>query len=149
MVAEVLAGCATYAEAMYCIPPATLHHEGAAECASSRPSLPSHGPARGKPDLRVILGNGSSHTEPPKDLPQAAGEGADRAADAEQPPAIATGWRIAIAAPAVRLMAKWQRAQSRRRALAELRGLDDPTLRDVGLTRSDIEYAARQGIYLG
>src|SRR5262249_36883641 len=40
VVAEVLAGCATYAEAMYCIPPGMLDHEGADECAASGPSLP-------------------------------------------------------------------------------------------------------------
>jgi uncharacterized protein YjiS (DUF1127 family) len=149
VVAEVLAGCATYAEAMYCIPPGMLDHPSVGECAPSGLSLPGHGPARRKPDLLVILGDGRSCAGPPKDPSQAACDGSDRAAYAEQPPAIAAGWRIVIAAPAVRLMAKWQRAQSRRQALAELRNLDERSLRDIGLTRCDIECAARHGIYLG
>jgi len=43
---------------------------------------------------------------------------------------------IFIAACALRI----RRARARRQAIAELRGLDDRTLRDIGLSASDIEY---------
>jgi uncharacterized protein YjiS (DUF1127 family) len=135
VVAEVLAGCATYAEAMYCIPPEVTD----GRCAPPE-VLPRNAPAGRRPDLFVVLGDGR---------PQTAREGGDCASHPERPSANAAGWHVAIAAPMVRLMAKWQRAQSRRRALAELRALDDRSLRDIGLTRADIEYAARHRIYLG
>jgi uncharacterized protein YjiS (DUF1127 family) len=130
VVAEVLAGCATYAEAMYCIPPEMT--DGG--CAPPE-ALPKNAPAGRRPDLFVILGGD--------------GRSGEQSKEPERPSANAAGWHVAIAAPTVRLMAKWQRAQSRRRALAELRALDDRSLRDIGLTRADIEYAARYGIYLG
>jgi uncharacterized protein YjiS (DUF1127 family) len=54
-------------------------------------------------------------------------------------------WPTALARP-IRQGIAWIGSRRRlHRAVEELRALDDRTLRDIGLGRSQIEYAARYG----
>lgn len=54
-------------------------------------------------------------------------------------------WRTTLA-QAIRRRTEWLRAARRdRRGIHELVALDDRSLADIGLTRSDVEHAARYG----
>jgi len=50
-----------------------------------------------------------------------------------------------MVAPTVLLLSKIREGNARRRAIAELRSLDDRSLRDIGISRGDIGYIARYG----
>jgi len=137
IITETLAGCTAYAESLYPIPPAPEAVEAA----------PDETPRRRTADrlslvsIHARLGVVSS--EQPTLAPVLDQTDSDSIAQPErqqrQPGAL---WRrcsalgIFIAACALRI----RRARARRQAIAELRGLDERSLRDIGLSASDIEY---------
>ena len=53
------------------------------------------------------------------------------------------GWQGSPFAAPARAVARWW---SVRRTIAALAAVDDATLRDIGIARSDIEGAARRGL---
>lgn len=144
-VTEFLAGCAAYAEAMYPAPVIPENHVHFGDPVSSESSSL---PLKAKPYLTVIAGNRDRLLR----LEQA-GQGAEARAEREcalqpkQLPAEALSPRHGlIVAPAISLLWNFRRAlvtrQKRRQAVMELRGLDDRTLRDIGISRSDVEHIA-------
>jgi uncharacterized protein YjiS (DUF1127 family) len=134
IITETLAGCTAYAESLYPIPPAPEAAEPALDetprrRAPERLSLVSiH--ARldivtcGKPTLAPTFDHADD----------------DSFAQPQRRPGAL--WRYCsslgmfIAACALRV----RRARARRQAIAELRTLDDRSLRDIGLSTCDIEY---------
>jgi uncharacterized protein YjiS (DUF1127 family) len=99
-IAQTLAGCAAYAQAMY---PVFV-------------DLDEHDPAGGSQPER-----------------------------SEPAPAASPGWGASIASLAGKLQSSMRRGRDRRLAMAELRTLDDRSLRDMGISRYDIEHIARHG----
>jgi uncharacterized protein YjiS (DUF1127 family) len=63
----------------------------------------------------------------------------------EAPRAASTGWRAFITSFLARLRSRFRRGRDRRLAIAELRALDDRRLRDIGISRCDIEHLADRG----
>ena len=134
IITETLAGCTAYAESLYPIPPAPEAVEAA----------PNETPRRRAADRLSLVSIharlGVVSCEQPTLAPTLDQTDADTFVQPErQPGAI---WRrcsslgIFIASCALRI----RRARARRRAIAELRGLDERSLRDIGLSASDIEY---------
>jgi uncharacterized protein YjiS (DUF1127 family) len=161
-ITEVLAGCAAYAEAMYPIPvPA------AAEASGQAPP-----PLRAKPALNLVsaqMHGGATRGRPVRYSAHAiaalAAEWQDELPALEmpaeaRPPHTASGrtssrisskasgkiWRISLKAVLIACWSRWRRAHDRRRAAEELRGMDDHTLHDIGITRSDIEFIIWNGL---
>jgi len=132
-VAESLAGFAAYAEAMY-PPPA------------SRDPLPAETGLIETP--RGAKPSSSPLTMQVNDASAGYGNDARPGARAECPTAR-TDRRVSLA----RVVAAWWstlcRARDRRGAIEELQGLDDRSLRDVGLSRCDIEHIVRCGVRRG
>jgi uncharacterized protein YjiS (DUF1127 family) len=134
IITETLAGCTAYAESLYPIPPAPEAVEAA----------PDETPRRRAADRLSLVSIharlGVVNCEQPTLAPTLDQTDADTFARPERQPGAL--WRrcsalgIFIAACALRI----RRARARRQAIAELRGLDDRTLRDIGLSASDIEY---------
>src|SRR5262249_22694935 len=129
LLSELLDGCAAYALAMYGLPavindaeadhpPASRRSDALAQ--SSRPALPLI-----SPDIRA-----SKIISPPDPVRSA------------QPPSGRSSWRTAVIAPAVWLLSKIRERSAWRRAIAELRCLDDQSLRDIGISRTDIGHIA-------
>ena len=58
----------------------------------------------------------------------------------EAPRAASTGWRAFITSFLARFRSRIRRGRDSRLAIAELRALDDRRLRDIGISRGDIEY---------
>jgi uncharacterized protein YjiS (DUF1127 family) len=134
IITETLAGCTAYAESLYPIPAAPETVEAA----------PDETPRRRAADRLSLVSIharlGVVNCEQPTLAPTLDQTDADTFVQPErQPGAI---WRRCsslgnfIAACTLRI----RRARARRQAIAELRGLDDRTLRDIGLSASDIEY---------
>lgn len=133
IITETLAGCTAYAESLYPIPPAP----GTVEAA------PDETPRRRTADrlclvsIRARLGVESCDraTLAPMLDPTDVGS----FAQPERRPGALWLYRssigIFIAACALRV----RRARARRQAIAELHALDDRSLRDIGLSASDIE----------
>lgn len=126
-IAEVLAGCAAYAQAMY---PCVIEDEprerlGIAAPTTSEPvALP---PTRGYRSVAAdpvvvayIVRSETPRVDPPR-------------------------WSALIAGLWREFRSEIGREIARRRAIAELRALDDRSLRDVGLSRCDIDRVARYG----
>lgn len=63
----------------------------------------------------------------------------------EAPRAASTGWRAFITSFLARFRSRFRRGRDRRRAIAELRAFDDRRLRDIGISRCDIERCAGRG----
>jgi uncharacterized protein YjiS (DUF1127 family) len=128
-VAEILSGCAAYAEAMYA-PPA------------ARDLVP----AATKPGLNLMMTrvNGSSAGH----IHQARPDTRAAALPAEwrnERPAVRADWHVSLTRVVAACWSSLCRSRNRRRAIEELRGLDDRSLRDIGIARSDIEYIVRYG----
>jgi uncharacterized protein YjiS (DUF1127 family) len=134
IITETLAGCTAYAESLYPIPPAKEAVEAA----------PDETPRRRAADRLSLVSIharlGVVNSEQPTLAPTLDQTDSDSIAQPERQPGAL--WRrcsalgIFIAACALRI----RRAHARRQAIAELRGLDERSLRDIGLSASDIEY---------
>jgi uncharacterized protein YjiS (DUF1127 family) len=152
-IAEFLAGCAAYAEAMYPPPPMADErvHSGV-PVPTACPTLDIL-PLKGKPSLIAIAGN-RNRSIGSKELCfrlEQTGPVAGAQADAEnmawpmKGPDAGSPWPVSIIAPAISLLARLRRAQAQRQAIVELRGLDDRTLRDIGISRCNVEHIASDG----
>jgi uncharacterized protein YjiS (DUF1127 family) len=123
-IAQVLAGCAAYAEAMY---PCFVEDEPGRQG--------DRGGRAGAMDLRPL-----SHQDGSVVLAPVAA--AEYRARAQRPRVASPGWIVSL------LDKSWsrlRRERDRRRALAELRALDSRALRDIGISRCDVEYLVGQG----
>jgi uncharacterized protein YjiS (DUF1127 family) len=134
IITETLAGCTAYAESLYPIPPAPEAVETAPD------EIPRRRAADRLSLVSVHARLGVVASEQPTLAPTLDRTDADTfARPARQPGAL---WRrcsalgVFIATCALRI----RRARARRQAIAELRGLDERSLRDIGLSASDIEY---------
>ena len=136
-VSEILAGFAAYAEAMYS-PPAP---EDVVPIETQATDTPRG--TKPSPNLMIMRVNGSagcSNQVRPSARTAALpaewrGQGATARTDCH-----VSLWRIAAA-----LWSSVRQAVERRRAIAELRALDDRALRDIGVYRCNIEQFARHG----
>jgi uncharacterized protein YjiS (DUF1127 family) len=140
-ITEVLTGCAAYAEALYPLP-APLVADASAEAPSSG----------AKPNLSLV--SAQTHGDKTRGRPPRHSAHAVAAIAAEWPcemqaepqvEARPARWRISLKAILIACWSRWCRAHDRRRAVEELRGMDDRTLRDIGISHSDIEHILRNG----
>jgi uncharacterized protein YjiS (DUF1127 family) len=142
VIGEFLAGCAAYGEAMYMVP---VPADDEAEAASPPPSVLPR--ARGdaaspRPKLRVIAGTAAPGVESREPLPLS--EPLERLLSTS-PQEAPSPWYVSISAAATVWLASVRQARVRRRAVLELEALDDRSLRDIGLCRSDVEAAVKSG----
>jgi len=124
-IAQAVAGCAAYAQAMNPIsePDERIDHRP--------PTGEFDGPGQTQPSPRAR----SSATAVP------AGYIARTEAARTNSPAWGTSVRSLLAG----FQSRIRRGHRRRLAIMELRALDDRSLRDIGISRCDIEYLARRG----
>jgi len=136
-VAEILAGFAAYAEAMY-PPPA------------SKALMPietqvTHTPRGAKPSLNLMMMqvNGSAgcsnQIRPGARIAALPAEWRGHGATAR------TDCHVSLTRIAAARWSSMRQAVERRRAVAELRALDDRALRDIGIYRCNIEHIVRHG----
>ena len=136
-VAEILAGFAAYAEAMY-PPPA------------SKALMPietqvTHTPRGAKPSLNLMMMqvNGSAgcsnQIRPGARIAALSAEWRGHGATAR------TDCPVSLTRIAAARWSSMRQAVERRRAVAELRALDDRALRDIGIYRCNIEHIVRHG----
>ncbi len=153
--AQALAGCAAYGQAMY---PGlvgvgepvdqrdpvrgTQSEHGNPNQLQSRTSGPSeispiaNDGIRGRPPFLVSRQTQSSATALVKT------EYTERS---EKTRATAAGWSTSIASFLANLRSRIRRGRDSRPAIAELRAFDDRGLRDIGISRCDIEHPASRG----
>jgi uncharacterized protein YjiS (DUF1127 family) len=146
MLRQFVAGCLAYAIAMYGIPEAALRGE-TGKPKPSAPPAPPRNPSR--PTLHVILADreediGADEILPPPGAAQPSG--ARSTARSERTPDARSGWRAAMIAPVVLLWSEIREGSARHRMIAELRNLDDRSLRDIGISRADLGQIARYGV---
>jgi uncharacterized protein YjiS (DUF1127 family) len=152
-ITEVLAGCAAYAEAMYPIPvPAAAEASGQSPLPlRAKPTLnlvsaQMHGGAtRGRPVRYSAHAIAALSAEWPAEMPAEA-RPLHTASGRTSSKTSIESWRISLKAVLIACWSRWRRAHDRRRAIEELQGMDDHTLRDIGITRSDIEFIIWNGL---
>lgn len=130
--AEVLAGCAAYAQAMY---PCYVEEELVGQGDVSRGD-------NGNPSgVKPIVRSPSRWTKSTVTVPIAV----ERAARSQAPGVASRGCGASLTSLAGKLWSRVRAMRDRRLAMAELRSLDDRALRDIGICRFDIECFARHG----
>jgi uncharacterized protein YjiS (DUF1127 family) len=136
VVAELIAGFAAYAEAMYS-PPASK----ALVTIETQATDASQG-AKPSPN-RMMQVNGSSGRS---NQVRPSARSAALPAEWHGHGALAhTNWHVSLWQIASARWSSMCQAVERRRAIAELRALDDRALRDIGVYRCHIEHIARPG----
>jgi hypothetical protein len=151
LAAEVLAGCAAYATAMY----PQLALDDFNDPIAPKPSGPERSEPglqkRPKPDLRVVSGENGDATGQSRAsrLFDAAQSQVDLRADTvfqrEQKPGVRCGWRAAIMRAAIGLLSKIREARAGSRARAQRQGSDERLFPDIGASGLDIKSIARYG----
>jgi uncharacterized protein YjiS (DUF1127 family) len=146
MLTEALAGCVAYAMGMYGIPTAMSHGASSTPMPSAPPVRPSNS-SRATPHVILAETEGDIRAGEIASRPNAAQPCARAMCPvrSEQTPGARSGWGTAIIAAAALLLSRFRKEYARRRAIAELRNLDDRLLRDIGISRVDSVYIARHG----
>jgi uncharacterized protein YjiS (DUF1127 family) len=153
--AQALAGCAAYGEAMY---PGFV---GMGEPADQRDPVRGALSERGKPNQLQSRTSGLSEISSiandeirgrrpflasrQTQSSSAAVVKTEHLERSEAPRAASTGWRALITSFLARFRSRIRRGRDSRLAIAELRALDDRGLRDIGISRCDIEHPAGRG----
>jgi uncharacterized protein YjiS (DUF1127 family) len=142
IIAETFVGCAAYAEAMYGMP---LVPEVAQP-------VPAETPPRRVPNRLSLVSIHARDDFATPERPAYAALPAHAALGVLALPAKKQGrlsrWRSALGSLIVACRSTICRAHERRQMIAELRELDDRSLRDIGVSRCDIEHIARYGTRL-
>ena len=138
MITEAMAGCAAYAEAMYGIPLAAAEPQSAETPAKLGASL-----------TLVHTKDDFARRAPQAKFGSLAGLPARTAAPVVvQPDERRSGrrpWYVSVGAFIRACRSRFRKTREQRRIVAELRGLDERSLRDIGLSAADIEYMAWRG----
>jgi uncharacterized protein YjiS (DUF1127 family) len=153
--AQALAGCAAYGEATY---PGLV---GVGEPVDQRDPVRGTRSEHGNPNQLQSRTSGLSETSPIANdgirgrRPFLVSRQTQSSATAlvktgsversEAPRAASTGWRAFITSFLARFRSRIRRGRDSRLAIAELRALDDRRLRDIGISRCDIEHPAGRG----
>jgi uncharacterized protein YjiS (DUF1127 family) len=124
---QALAGCAAYAEAMY------PNFVDLGEHGDRHDPVDGTQSRRGIPDR---LQNHSSAAAPVE---------AEYIERPQETRTSSPAWSASIASLVVKFRSRIRHERDRRLAIMELRALDDRTLRDIRISRCDIEYFARHG----
>jgi uncharacterized protein YjiS (DUF1127 family) len=138
-VAEILAGLAAYAEAMHA-PPAA---KGPVPANTEKTDTPRG--AKPSPSLTTLQANDGAAERGNQARPSARATAFPAEWHGKRPRAR-TDWLFSLTHVAEGCWSSLYRAQDRRRAIEELRGFDDRSLRDIGISRCDIEHAVRCGV---
>jgi uncharacterized protein YjiS (DUF1127 family) len=141
-IAEMLAACAAYAQAMYpALAPAEASEPQRAmamprgrSSAIAHLSLVSSGTTDGIRRREALLPRGPSPLAAPEPTQQP-----------KPSPAPRTTWPASLGLLVAACGAKLRLALERRRAIAELRDLDERSLRDIGISYSEIKEVVRHG----
>jgi uncharacterized protein YjiS (DUF1127 family) len=129
--AQALAGCAAYAEAMY--PGLADAHSGYGNDGQLSHQMPSA--------AKDEIGRAAAIALPRQIAPSVPAVEAESMARSEQArPAVSS---VSIASLIDRFRSSMRRRRERRLAIAELQALDERSLRDIGISRSDIAYIVR------
>jgi uncharacterized protein YjiS (DUF1127 family) len=143
IIAEAMAGCAAYAEALYPIPPALGPSE---PVPAPVPRATSDGLSAQKPNLRVIDSkDGFGRRAPHLQAGLPARTAAIAIAPGDRGRVARPRWYVSLGALIAACWSRIRKAREQRQAIAELRGMDQRSLRDIGLSAADIEYIARHG----
>ena len=153
--AQALAGCAAYGEAMY--PGLVGVGEPVDQSDPVRGTPSEHGnpsqlPSRtsGLSEISPIANDGIRGRGPILVSRQTQSSAAalvktESVERSERTRAAAAGWSTSIASFLASLRSRIRRGRDSRLAIAELRALDDRRLRDIGISRCDIEHPAGRG----
>jgi uncharacterized protein YjiS (DUF1127 family) len=133
LVAEALAGFAAYAMAMYPTPAAMDNPSKPGDPKLSTSTDMEHGSER---YARLLP------SEPTRIHADTWGP-ADDTAQPMHTAGTLSNWCAVINAPAIVLLSKFRRARARQQAVAELESLDDRSLRDIGISRGEIQNVTR------
>jgi len=140
--AQALAGCAAYGEAMY---PGFV---GAGEPVDQRDQLQSR--TSGLSEISPIANDGIRGRAPFLVSRQTRSSAAalvktEHIERSERTHAAVAGWSTSIASFLASLRSRIRCGRGSRLTIAKLRALDDRRLRDIGISRSDIEHLAGRG----
>jgi uncharacterized protein YjiS (DUF1127 family) len=136
---ETLDGCAAYAEALYGVPFSSEVAE----------PVPAEIPPRQVPGHLSLVeiharNDFGSRVQPASFVIPVQLDGETFARPGKKR-GMFSRWRTALGIFIVAFGRRLRLARERRQAIAELRALDDRSLRDIGLSASDIAYIARDG----
>jgi uncharacterized protein YjiS (DUF1127 family) len=135
--AQALAGCAAYAEAMY---PGLADAQSGAQSGLGNPDQP---PGQLSAAAKDEIGRTAPVSLPRPTRSVAPAVEAESMARPEQTRSAVSIGSIASLIRQFRL--RMRGGRERRLAIAELQALDDRSLRDIGISRSDIAYIVRRG----
>jgi uncharacterized protein YjiS (DUF1127 family) len=150
--AQALAGCAAYGEAMY---PGLV---GVGEPVDQRDPVRGAPSERGYPNQPTsglseissiasdeIRGRRPFLVSRQTQSSSAAVVKTEQLERSEAPRAASAGWRAFVTSFIARYRSRIRRGRDRRLAITELRALDDRMLRDIGISRCDVEQLAGRG----
>jgi uncharacterized protein YjiS (DUF1127 family) len=139
---QAFEGCAAYAAAMYGIPVGELRdrHDPADDPQTAREHTdrlvsrpPGEISANVKGNILCLAESRIARLE------------AEFVAPPQRPRMASPGWVASISSIVAKIRSRIRRLRDRRLAATELRSFDDRSLRDVGISRCDIEYLVRHG----
>jgi len=143
---QVLEGCAAYGAAMYPLPMDLENppHRGDPQSGREEPNRPGRtrsGPGEIFPGAKGAIGGNATvlYLAPSSK----AWPDAEFVVRRQAARAASRGWAAFIRSVAAGIRTKIRLWRDRRLAITELRSLDDRSLRDVGISRGDIEYVMR------